>query len=120
MNSLVKCVNLTKCYSGFYALNNINIQLKHGRIIGLLGPNGSGKSTLMKLMAGVLTPTSGQVFINGREPGIESKYKSASRLMVRTSCTFSFIPFESVRKTLFGFKFSRASISSAFARLKLL
>lgn len=77
MNSLVKCVNLTKCYSGFYALNNINIQLRHGRIIGLLGPNGSGKSTLMKLMAGVLTPTSGQVYINGKEPGVESKLSVA-------------------------------------------
>lgn len=77
MNSLVRCENLTKCYSGFYALNNLNIQLPHGRIIGLLGPNGSGKSTLIKLIAGVLTPSSGKVYINGKEPGIDSKLSIA-------------------------------------------
>lgn len=73
MNSLVTCENLTKKYSYINALNNINITLPRGRIIGLLGPNGSGKSTLIKLIAGILTPTSGSVLINGEAPGVASK-----------------------------------------------
>ncbi len=73
MNSLITCENLTKKYSYITALNNINIDLPRGRIIGLLGPNGSGKSTLIKLIAGILTPTSGKILINGDEPGVASK-----------------------------------------------
>lgn len=73
MNSLVTCEHLMKKYSNVNALNNINLTLPRGRIIGLLGPNGSGKSTLIKLIAGILTPTAGKVLINGEEPGVASK-----------------------------------------------
>lgn len=45
----------------FYAINNVNLRVKKGEIIGVVGKNGSGKSTLMKLVAGVATPTSGTV-----------------------------------------------------------
>ena len=51
--SLLECNGLTKCYSGKKALNNVNLKLEPGRIIGLLGPNGSGKSTFIKLCAGL-------------------------------------------------------------------
>lgn len=50
----------------FYALDNINFQIKKGESVGIIGNNGSGKSTILKLMAGVLTPTSGSVIINGQ------------------------------------------------------
>ena len=55
------------------ALNNVNISLGAGRIVGLLGPNGSGKTTFMKLASGLLTPSSGEIFINGIKPGPETK-----------------------------------------------
>lgn len=48
-------------------LKDISFSLKKGQFIGLLGPNGSGKSTLLKLMAGILTPTSGQVFLENKD-----------------------------------------------------
>ncbi len=55
------------------ALNGLTLAIPQGRIIGLLGPNGSGKTTLIKLINGLLTPTSGSLTINGMPPGIESK-----------------------------------------------
>lgn len=49
----------------FYALNDVNIRVKKGEMIGFIGENGSGKSTLLKIITGVLTPTSGEMQING-------------------------------------------------------
>lgn len=50
----------------FTALNNISFNIIPGETVGIIGPNGSGKSTILKLIAGVMTPTQGQVYINGR------------------------------------------------------
>ncbi|MCL2563804.1 MAG: ABC transporter ATP-binding protein [Oscillospiraceae bacterium] len=74
MDFALECKGLTKWYGNkFPALNQIDLQLEKGRIIGLLGPNGSGKTTLMKLCNGLLTPTSGEVRINGLKPGVQTK-----------------------------------------------
>ncbi|WP_153048620.1 ATP-binding cassette domain-containing protein, partial [Streptococcus suis] len=62
-----------KSYGGAVALNNVNLKLTAGKIIGLLGPNGSGKTTLIKLINGLLQPEYGQVLINGRTPSPETK-----------------------------------------------
>ena len=64
---------ITKNFPGTAALNNINLVLPKGKIIGLLGPNGSGKTTLLKLAAGLLVPTSGRMEIGGYAPGTETK-----------------------------------------------
>ncbi len=56
---VVSCENVTKTYGPVCALNGIHLQLPPGRIIGLLGPNGSGKTTLIKILAGLLQPSSG-------------------------------------------------------------
>lgn len=71
--ALIEYKNLCKRYSNLYALHNVNMDIPAGRIIGLLGPNGSGKTTLIKLTAGILTPTSGTVTVDGFAPGVESK-----------------------------------------------
>jgi len=56
----------------FWALKNINIDIKKGEVIGLVGPNGAGKSTLLKVVAKVLKPTEGEITINGKvSPMIE-------------------------------------------------
>lgn len=68
-----ECKNLCKSYGNRVALQNVNIALPAGKIIGLLGPNGSGKTTLIKLAAGLLTPNSGEILICGKKPGSESK-----------------------------------------------
>ncbi len=73
MSELIRIENLTKSYNGLIALNNISLSIHSGKIIGLLGPNGSGKTTLIKLLNGLLTPTSGNIYIKGNKPGVETK-----------------------------------------------
>lgn len=70
---ILECRNLIKTFAGKKALNGIDLKVNRGRIVGLLGPNGSGKSTLIKLANALLTPTSGEILIDGKTPGIESK-----------------------------------------------
>ena len=67
---ILECKDLTKTYRGYLALSNINLQIDGGHIIGLLGPNGSGKTTLLKLIAGLLSPASGSISIQGNPVGI--------------------------------------------------
>lgn len=72
-NPILVCSNVTKKFGYFPALTDINLTLQRGRIIGLLGPNGSGKTTLIKLLNGLLKPTQGMIYIDGYEPGVETK-----------------------------------------------
>ena len=83
MEQLLNCQNLTKRYGYKTAIDNIDLSLERGRIIGLLGPNGSGKTTLIKLINGLLAPSSGSIAINGFAPGPETK-KIVSYLPERT------------------------------------
>lgn len=73
MAAILECKDLKKNYGSFPALNGINLELPQGKIIGLLGPNGSGKTTLIKLACGLLVPTSGEILIDGKAPGVETK-----------------------------------------------
>ena len=75
MSDLLHCVNLTKQFGNITALNDLTLTIESGRIIGLLGPNGSGKTTLIKIINGLLQPTSGAVYIEGESPGITTKPK---------------------------------------------
>lgn len=74
MSELVNISNLTMVYDKKKtALNQLNLTIPRGRIVGLLGPNGSGKTTLIKIINGLLSPTSGSVLINGKKPGPGTK-----------------------------------------------
>ena len=77
MSDLLTTENLVKQYkdnrNNEPALKGINLTLESGRIVGLLGPNGSGKTTLIKLINGLLTPTEGQILINGMAPCADTK-----------------------------------------------
>lgn len=70
---ILECKKLVKKYGGFTALDGIDLSLPAGKIIGLLGPNGSGKTTLIKLACGLLVPNSGEILIDGKKPGVETK-----------------------------------------------
>lgn len=71
--NLVSCRGLTKTYGKVHALSSCDIELRSGRITGLLGPCGSGKTTLIKLIAGLLTPNDGIVSVLGHTVGAETK-----------------------------------------------
>ncbi len=71
--AILECKDLTMSYGSKKALENIDLKIEPGRVVGLLGPNGSGKTTLIKLANGLLTPTSGEILINGEKPGVNSK-----------------------------------------------
>ena len=70
---LLETKGLTKKFGGYTALQDVNLTLECGKIVGLLGPNGSGKTTLLKLLNGLLCPPSGTITIGGYEPGIITK-----------------------------------------------
>jgi ABC-2 type transport system ATP-binding protein len=59
--------NLTKIYRGIKAVDNLSLNVPKGTIFGFIGPNGAGKTTTIKMMAGLLQPTKGKIFINGLE-----------------------------------------------------
>lgn len=75
--------DISKNYGTFPALTGINLDIGAGRIVGLLGPNGSGKTTLIKLTAGLLIPSAGNIKVCGEAIGVESK-KLISYLPERT------------------------------------
>ena len=65
---ILETKNITKVYPGGVVANhNVNIQIQKGEIHALVGENGAGKSTLMKMLFGMLTPTSGQILVDGQE-----------------------------------------------------
>lgn len=74
MNEFVlEIKGISKSYGKKEALNNINLSIERGKIIGLLGPNGSGKTTLIKLINGLLTPNEGEITVDGNRIGNESR-----------------------------------------------
>jgi ABC-2 type transport system ATP-binding protein len=74
---MIRFENLTKLYRGIKAVDGLNLQIPRGSIFGFIGPNGAGKTTTIKMMAGVLRPTRGRIYINGLDIAKEpSKAKS--------------------------------------------
>ncbi len=72
---ILECNNLTKKFGIKKALDNVSLSIGRGKIIGLLGPNGSGKTTLIKTANGLTEPTFGEILIDGKAPGYETKAK---------------------------------------------
>ncbi len=62
---MIRLENLTKKYGNFTAVNNINLHVNHKELFGFLGPNGAGKTTTLRMIAGILRPTEGRVFLGG-------------------------------------------------------
>jgi ABC-2 type transport system ATP-binding protein len=69
MEHIVEIKNLTKSYNRKRALNGLSLNIEKGKVVGILGPNGSGKTTLIKILAGILRQTNGDVIIDGHKPG---------------------------------------------------
>jgi ABC-2 type transport system ATP-binding protein len=81
MNLAIQTRDLTKFYDDFHAVDAVNLTVQRGSLYGFLGPNGAGKSTTIKMLTGILAPTSGTVELLGRNPwhpvqGLEIKKKT--------------------------------------------
>jgi len=73
MSNILECKNVTKVFGAKAALSDVTLNIPRGKIVGLLGPNASGKSTFIKLCNDLLTPTGGEILIDGKKPGIDTK-----------------------------------------------
>ena len=73
MSEILYCKGLTKRYGNVLALDNVDLTLESGKIVGLLGPNGSGKTTIIKIINGLLTPNKGTVTVCGEKIGPKTK-----------------------------------------------
>jgi ABC-2 type transport system ATP-binding protein len=75
---MIRLINLTKKYGSFTAVDDVSLEVPRGQLFGFLGPNGAGKTTTMRMIAGILQPTSGHIEIGGddiaREP-IKAKHR---------------------------------------------
>src|SRR5512139_4001437 len=75
---------LCKYFVGLRALDGVSFSLRRGEILGLIGPNGSGKTTLINVVTGLLSATSGQVFVDGTEITNKKPYQIAHAGLART------------------------------------
>jgi len=64
---MIKLIGITKTYMGFRAVDNLHLEVRKGVLYGFLGPNGAGKTTTIKMMAGILKPSSGRILIDGMD-----------------------------------------------------
>ena len=78
----IKVVNATKFIHGSLILDNVSMELTSGKIYGLKGPNGSGKTMLMRLIGGLIRPTSGMVEINGEKLGAGKDFPASMGLLL--------------------------------------
>jgi ABC-type sugar transport system ATPase subunit len=72
MEPVLEVRNITKRFGGLIAVDDVNMQVFPGEVVGLLGDNGAGKSTLIKMVSGVYNPTAGQIFYQGEEVAIHN------------------------------------------------
>ena len=65
MDMILKTTDLCKNFKGQMAVNNVSLNIRRNSVYGLLGPNGAGKSTILKMLTGILRPTSGSIEFDG-------------------------------------------------------
>lgn len=82
--SLLEVKELAKNFKGLKAVNDVNLSVNEGDIIGLIGPNGAGKSTLFKLISGFIQPTKGEIYFKGRDITNIKPFKSCKLGLART------------------------------------
>ena len=73
MENIIEIKGLTKSYLNKKALNNVDLNLEKGKVIGILGPNGSGKTTMIKIITGILRQSKGDILVDGKKPGVYTK-----------------------------------------------
>ena len=79
MNRILDIKGIEKKFTGCFALQGVDMTIEPNQIVGLLGPNASGKTTLLKIIAGLLQPTAGEIgYCNNAQPGFEARKTQAA------------------------------------------
>ena len=81
---LLDIINLTKDFGGLRAVDSLTLTIDEGQILGLIGPNGAGKSTAFNCIAGVYSPTAGEIFFSGEKINNEKPWNLCKRGLART------------------------------------
>lgn len=84
MNYVIEVKNVCKSFNGSCLLNEVNLNIKKGKIIGIIGANGSGKSVLFKLMCGFIRPDSGDIYIRGEKLGMNFDFPSDVGVLINS------------------------------------
>lgn len=82
MKTMIQLVNVSKSFKGTPLLENVNLQIREGEIVGFVGHNGSGKSVLFKLISGIYRPDSGKVIVRGQELGGKSDFPENMGILI--------------------------------------
>ncbi len=94
----IEISSLTKSFGGFVAVDNVSMTINKGEFMGLLGPNGAGKTTILKLLSGMIRPTSGNAKVNGIDCAVHHKAMKAVGCVIETpECYSNFTPVEMLR-----------------------
>lgn len=89
--------DVSKQFKDALVLDHVNLQVEQGAIIGIIGRNGSGKTVLIKLMCGLLRPTSGTVTVLGEQLGKQRDFSADTGLLIETP---EFLPYQSAYQSL--------------------
>ena len=134
---MVETHNLVKKFNGIVAVNNINLRVPKGSIYAFLGPNGAGKTTTIRMLLGIMQPTSGTILIDGKDiredprdirgkigflPQVSAAYADLTPMQnIKFVVELNGIPFDSVQSKLDAYftklEFSRELLSKPFSKL---
>ena len=98
---MLKTVGLGKQYEATVALSGLDLEIEPGQVIGIVGENGAGKSTFMKLLAGIVTPTSGQIIVDGKAVHVRDTRTADSLGIQMVHQELNLIPTLSVEDNIF-------------------
>ena len=98
---ILEVKNVSKDFSGVYALKNVDLQIYSGQVTAIIGENGAGKSTLMKIVSGVHTQFEGKVLLNGKEMSFKNPKDAAEKGVVIIHQELNLIPYLSITENLF-------------------
>lgn len=84
MSAILEVNHVTRRFAGLIAVNNVSFTLRQGEILGVIGPNGAGKTTLVSMISGTLSPSSGDVFFDGKKVTSLPAYRRARLGIGRT------------------------------------
>ncbi|HVO01092.1 MAG TPA: ATP-binding cassette domain-containing protein, partial [Candidatus Cybelea sp.] len=101
MDAIIEMRKITKLYRGVPAVKEVDFDLRKGEIHALLGENGAGKSTLTKVMAGVITATSGSMIWRGREVSFATPFEALEQGIAMVFQETSLVPSMTVAQNLY-------------------